>query len=231
MELSVGTSGYQYKAWRGSFYPERCKEADMLGHYAQQLPTVEVNNTFYRMPRPQVLERWAQQVPPEFVFAVKASRRITHVKRLKDPEETLGYLFDALTCLGPKLGPVLFQLPPTFRKDVARLDGLLARVPQGVQVALEFRNPSWFDEEVYARLRQAGACLCIADVEGTEPDWVTTADVGYLRLRRDDYSDADLDRLAERIAAQPWERAYAYFKHEDVGPGLAAKLSQRFVGG
>jgi uncharacterized protein YecE (DUF72 family) len=226
MRVRVGTSGYQYKFWRGHFYSESCKEAGMLAEYGTKLPTVEVNNTFYRMPKPAVMARWAEQVPDGFRFAVKASRRITHIKRLKEVESDVAYLFESARELGPKLGPVLFQLPPNLRCDRARLVAFLAALPAGASAAIEFRHESWFDEEVYGLLRERGVALCISDEgEGEKATpFVATAEFGYLRLRREVYEPAELAAIAEQVKAQAWSDAYAFFKHEQDAPELAARL-------
>jgi uncharacterized protein YecE (DUF72 family) len=227
VDLRIGTSGYQYAFWRGDLYTERCKPADMLGEYAAKLSTVEINNTFYRMPKREVLERWASQVPENFRFAIKASRRITHIKRLKEPEQDVGHLFSVLEGLGDKLGSVLFQLPPNLRKDLERLDRFLAALPAQARVALEFRHESWFDEEVFSRLRARNAALCIADQgEGEKAvPFVPTASFGYLRLRREVYTPEELTEFAQRVAAiATWSEAYAYFKHEEGAPTLAFQL-------
>ena len=227
VDLRVGTSGYQYAFWRGGLYSERCKPADMLGEYSAKLSTVEINNTFYRMPKREVLERWAATVPEGFRFAIKASRRITHIKRLKDPEENVGYLFSALEGMGDKLGAVLFQLPPNLKKDMPRLDRFLLTVPERVPIAIEFRHESWFDDEVFTRLRASNAALCIADQgEGEKAvPFVPTASFGYLRLRREVYTEDELAEFAARVSAvATWSAAYAYFKHEEGAPGLAFQL-------
>jgi uncharacterized protein YecE (DUF72 family) len=234
MQVLVGTSGYSYKAWKGSFYPDGLKDADMLRHYAERLPTVEINNTFYRMPKPSLLERWAEQVPPGFVFVLKGSQRITHMQRLSNAGESVDYLFATAATLGEKLGPVFFQLPPFFKKDTARLQSFLALLPAENAVAFEFRHETWFDDEVYAALRARGVALCAADTDESGAEGapiVSTATFGYLRLRRAEYSDSDLQTWAERIRGQAWERAFVFFKHEDAGkgPAMAARF-RRIVG-
>lgn len=226
MRVRVGTSGYQYKFWRGHFYSDGCKEAGMLAEYGVKLPTVEVNNTFYRMPKAEVMARWASQVPEDFRFAVKASRRITHIKRLKEVADDVGYLYTAARALGPKLGPVLFQLPPNLKRDDLRLSAFLAALPAGAAAAIEFRHESWFDDGVYALLRDRGVALCISDEgEGEKATpFVATAGWGYLRLRREVYTDAELAAVAAQVKAQSWSDAYAFFKHEQDAPDLAARL-------
>ncbi len=225
----IGTSGFAYDEWKGNFYPEKIAAKDMLRHYAERFPTVEINNTFYRMPKAAVLEGWAQQVPERFRFAIKASQRITHFQRLKDCADLLGYLFRVTDALGPQLGPLLFQLPPNFKKDVPRLAAFFGDMPARRRVAVEFRHASWFDDEVFDTLRANGAALCVADT-GEEPvaPLVATADWGYLRLRREEFRDADLREWARRIGEQPWSDAYVFLKHEEEGrgPKLAARLME-----
>ena len=233
MRVLVGTSGFSYKEWKGSFYPEELKGADMLRFYAGRFPTVEINNTFYRMPKKDFLARWAEEVPPDFVFVLKASRRITHEKRLAaDAADAVSYLYETATVLGPRLGSVFFQTPPYLRKDAARLRDFLALLPAGHPVAFEFRHETWFDDEVYAALRGRNAALVSADTDESGEEGapvVPTADWGYLRLRRADYVDADLTAWVERIRAQPWQRAFVFFKHEEAGtgPALARRLIDR----
>jgi uncharacterized protein YecE (DUF72 family) len=226
LQTLVGTSGYSYAPWKGSFYPEKMPAARMLGYYAERFPTVEINNTFYRMPAPEMLRKWAAETPTEFRFALKSPRRITHERRLVDVADAVSWLYKAGAELGEKLGPVLFQLPPNFRKDVSKLEGFLATLPAGARAAFEFRHESWFAPEVYDVLRARGAALCIAEAEDLATPLEATADWGYLRLRRQDYSDADVIEWARRIRAQAWTDAYVFFKHEDEGKGpkLAAQL-------
>ena len=227
MKLWVGTSGYSYKAWLGSFYPERLAAKEMLRFYASRLPSVEINNTFYRLPKASVLRSWAEQVPPDFRFVLKAPQRITHMKRLKDAGSEVDYLFRVATVLAGNTGAILFQLPPHLQKDIERLKNFLAVLPKEPAVAFEFRHPSWFDHEVFATLREHNRALCIADMEESESsNLVPTATWGYLRLRRPAYSGADLSSWKERIFSQPWDHAYVFFKHEDegIGPRLAAEF-------
>jgi uncharacterized protein YecE (DUF72 family) len=227
MKLWVGTSGYSYKAWSGSFYPERLATKEMLRFYASRLPAVEINNTFYRLPNETVLESWAAQVPDEFRFVLKASQKITHVKRLKDVAAEVEYFFRVGKVLGSKAGAVLFQLPPHFRKDMERLKSFLTLIPQESAIAFEFRHPSWFDDEVFACLRKHNCSLCIADTEEKAISALTaTATWGYVRLRRSDYNSADLVSWKQRVLSQNWDHAYIFFKHEDegIGPKLAAEF-------
>lgn len=226
MRALIGTSGFSYVEWRGSFYPEKMKPADMLTFYASQLATVELNNTFYRMPRAPQVAAWGAATGPDFRFVFKASRRITHFSKLADSEEAIGYLWQATHSLGDKLGPFLFQLPPTFQADLPRLTQFLAAVPAGMRAAFEFRHPSWFTNETYDVLRRAGAALCGGDVdeERKVPPLQVTADFGYLRLRRTEYAEADIEEWAKQITACGWRECYAFFKHEEQGPALARKL-------
>jgi uncharacterized protein YecE (DUF72 family) len=229
--LHTGTSGFSYKEWKGPFYPDKLPAKRFLEHYASRLSTVEVNNTFYRMPREELFTGWVAQVGEGFRFAVKAPQRITHRARLVDCGELVQQLWSVCGALGPHLGPLLFQLPPFFKCDHAVLRDFLAALPAGCRAAFEFRNPSWFDDEVYALLHAAGAALVIADSDRERPPTVVaTAGWGYLRLRREDYVEQDLDLWAERIRAAGWDEACCYFKHEDagVGPRLALSLAQRF---
>jgi uncharacterized protein YecE (DUF72 family) len=228
MRFLVGTSGYSYKEWKGLFYPEKLPASAMLSYYGQRLGTVEINNTFYRMPTPALLSRWSTEVPDRFLFVLKASRRITHERQLRDAAEPLDRFFRAAAVLESKLGPALFQLPPHAKKDLARLQAFLALIPPGRRVAMEFRHPSWFDEEVFAALRERGAALCLADTdEQPAPPLVATAGWGYLRLRREDYGDDQLRAWGERIREQPWDQAFLFFKHE--GEGKGPQLAMRFA--
>lgn len=227
MGLYVGTSGFAYKEWKGPFYPADLPDAGMLRYYGERFRTVEVNNTFYRMPKPSVLEGWAAEVPPDFRFVLKASQRITHYQRLKDTDESVAYLLKVSASLGDKLGPFLFQLPPHLRKDVARLAAFLAKLEPPARAALEFRHESWFDDEVFAVMREHNAALCIAQAEELDVPFVSTADWGYLRLRLPDYDDAGLSEWATRVRGQAWSDAFVFFKHEDAGKG--PQLANRFL--
>ena len=226
MRVSVGTSGYAYKAWKGSFYPEKLAQDKMLAFYGECFATVEINNTFYRMPSEKVLANWAIQVPGGFRFVLKASQRITHFKRLQDVGEELSYFLRTSSTLGPKLGPTLFQLPPNMRKDLPRLVAFLDSLPRHWRAALEFRHASWHDDETYEVLRDHQVALCAADADGEDAPVVPTANWGYLRLRRELYEAADVDRWAQRVLAQPWQEAFVFFKHEDAGTG--PKLAREF---
>jgi len=225
--LWSGASGFAYDAWKGAFYPEKIAADEMLAWYAGRLATVEINNTFYRMPKRSVLEHWAASTPDHFRFAIKASKRITHEARLKADEaaEPLGHLYRNLEALGAKRGPVLLQLPPNLKKDLPRLADFLQRLPVGHRAAFEFRNDSWLADDTFEMLRGAQAALVISEREDHgEPTWAVTADFGYLRLRLEQYGEADLARWAERIALAPWREAHVYFMHEPTAPQYAATL-------
>jgi len=230
MRLLVGTSGYSYAEWKGTFYPEKLPGAKMLAHYSAQLPAVEINNTFYRMPNPELLARWADETPADFSFALKSPRRITHEKRLVDADDALARFFEVSASLAGKLGPILFQLPPFLRKDVPRLATfltLLRTIAPTARPAFEFRHVSWFADDVYAALRERDAALCLSESEDLATPVVATAGWGYLRLRRQDYDDAALGAWAERVRAQAWTDTHVFFKHEDEGRGPA--LAKRFI--
>ena len=233
--LLAGASGYSFKEWKGDFYPEDIKADAMLAYYVARLPTVEINNTFYRMPKTSVLENWAATAPDGFRFAIKASRRITHFARLKaEALEPTAYMLSTLEALGPRLGAVLFQMPPNLAKDDERLTSFIDSLPATTPAAFEFRHESWNDARTHHALRDRDMALVCADTEESSDDEpiVRTASWGYLRLRRPDYRDADLARWAERVAGQGWERAYVFFKHEDegAGPKLAARFRELFAG-
>jgi uncharacterized protein YecE (DUF72 family) len=229
MKIHIGTSGYGYNEWKGKFYPEKISPKEMLGFYSQRLGAVEINNTFYRMPTEGVLKSWLEQVPDDFVFALKAPQVITHVKRLRDVGEETVYLFRTLTVLGSKLGPVLFQFPKSFRADPATLKDFLAMIPGDVSCAFEFRNAKGPDAEVLDLLHEKGCSLCIADTDEKPADEIVpTAPWGYLRLRRSDYTDADLSQWMERILSQKWKQAFVFFKHEEeaIGPETAMRFRE-----
>lgn len=217
--VHVGTSGFGYREWRGSFYPKRFPTARMLPHYAERFHTVELNSTFRRMPTAKAIAGWDQDTPAGFVFALKVPQQITHFARLRDVAEPLRDLLDTVGGLGPKLGPFLLQLPPNFRKDAGRLAACLALVPPPVRVAVEFRHPSWLDDEVYGILRDRNAALCVADTEAGTTPVAVTADFGYLRLRDRAYKPAELARWARTATREEWRDAFVYFKHEESGKG------------
>jgi len=227
MRMLAGASGYSFKEWKGVFYPPDIKPPEMLSWYAARLPSVEINNTFYRMPKPQVLENWARSTPPGFRFAIKAPRRITHLARLKADSagDSIDFLYRALSALGDKRGPVLFQLPPFLKRDPARLRDFLARLPGDARAAFEFRDESWFADDIYDILRTAGAALVISEREDAlPPPLEQTAAWGYVRLRLENYADADLQRWAERLAGTAWQETYVYFMHEPTAPAYAQTL-------
>jgi uncharacterized protein YecE (DUF72 family) len=220
MKFHVGTSGYSYKEWKGKFYPEDFSPEQMLPYYAGRFSSVEINNTFYRMPNASLLKSWAAQVPTEFTFALKAPQRITHFQRLKNARNSVGEFLRVVNVLRARLGPVLFGLPPNFKKDVPRLAEFLPLLPKNRRVAFEFRHESWFDQEVFDLLRDRGVALCIAQAEDTlEVPFVATADWGYLRLRNIRYSDADLKRWVKKIRRQRWSEVFVFFKHEEKATG------------
>jgi uncharacterized protein YecE (DUF72 family) len=227
MRIRVGTSGYSYKEWKGTFYPEDLPAAKMLPYYGERFDSVEINNTFYRMPKVAVLETWASSTPEAFRFAIKASRRITHMARLKaeTAADSVDFLYRNLATLGPKRGPVLFQLPPFLKKDLPRLTEFLGLLPAGHGAAFEFRNDSWFADDVYAALKGAGASLCLSEREdNAPPPLVETAPWGYIRLRLETYSDDDLRQWARRLEATSWRDIYVYFMHEPTAPAYARTL-------
>ncbi len=229
MNLYVGTSGYSYKEWKGSFYPEDLSAKDMLSYYAGRLPAVEINNTFYRMPQRTMLENWHAQVPGGFRFSLKASQRITHFKRLNDVDEETKYFLETASVLGDGLGVVLFQLPPNMKKDVTRLRDFVQKLPAQPRAAFEFRHATWFDEEVLTVLRDQNRALCISDTDDLPATVIdSTADWGYLRLRRVEYGEPDLTEWMKRIKAQPWKDTFVFFKHEDEGTG--PRLAAQFLG-
>lgn len=220
--ILVGTSGYNYPEWRGTFYPEKFSTAKMLAYYAERFSTVEINYTFYRMPTERLLAGWAAGTPDGFRFTLKAPRRITHDARLQGCDDLIDAFCGIASTLGPKLGTLLFQLPPAFRKDPARLRGFLARLPDGSRAAVEFRHPSWFDPEVYDILRSRNVALCIADSEKLTTPVEATADYGYFRLRDEGYQPADIERWAAVAGSLPGAReVFVYFKHEEEGKGPA----------
>ena len=229
MKLYVGTSGYSYKEWKGKFYPEKISPKEMLNFYSRRLGSVEINSTFYHMPTEGVLVAWAAQVPADFVFAVKAPQVITHLRRLKNVDEETKYLFRTLSILDKKLGPMLFQFPGSFRADPPTLDAFLALIPRGVACAFEFRSQSWIDAGIPSLLKEKGFSLCVADSdEKPAGEIVKTGQWGYVRLRRSDYTDADLSSWVNRILSQAWKKAFVFFKHEEGarGPELAMRFRE-----
>jgi len=218
--VHVGTSGYNYEAWRGSFYPEDLSAKRMLGYYAEHFDTVEINYSFYRKPTPKILEGWAAQVPDRFRFALKAWQRITHQKRLRDCADLVTSFADAARSLGPRLAPVLYQLPPNLKADIPLLRDFLNQLPRDLRAAFEFRHASWFADETYTALHDAGAALCVAESDELVTPPVRTAEFGYLRLRRLDYDAPALAKWAVFARTHPGE-VFTYFKHEDEARGPA----------
>jgi len=230
MRVVAGTSGFSYPEWRGRFYPEGLAESGMLRFYAEKLASVEINNTFYRMPKSSILENWARSVPEHFSFALKAPRRITHLSKLRNTTEAMGFFLASAQSLGSKLGPLLFQLPPFLKKDVPLLSEFLALVPDDVRAAFEFRHASWFGDDVYAALSERRAALCAAEVDADEGEgapFVRTAPFSYVRLRKTTYDEASLDAAFARIAGLGVSEVFVYMKHEVEGPGYALQLLER----
>lgn len=229
MRIHVGTSGYSFPEWKGAFYPKSLPAAEMLPYYAARFPTVEINNTFYRLPKESVVLDWAAAVPEGFTFSIKASQRITHHARLKEADELMAYLLRVCTALGDKRGPTLFQLPPNMKLDLARLIAFLPLIPKRWKAAIEFRHASWFNDEVYALLREHDVALVVAESEDTEAVLAATAGYGYLRLHKPAYAPEELEAWAARLQAQPWEEAWVYFKHDTdtAGPELASAFARR----
>lgn len=227
MRLHVGTSGYAYKEWKGKFYPDGLPAKKMLNFYSAHFGSVEINGTFRRIPKASVFEAWMKEVPSKFKFALKAPQQITHNRKLKDCEEPMGVFLEAGRTLGKQLGPILFQLPPYFKADIQRLKEFLKLIPKDIQAAFEFRHESWLIQEVFDLLRKRNAALCLAESEETiEIPFEPTASWGYLRLRRLDYSKAELKKWATAIQEQKWKEAFIYFRHEDtaIGPRFAKEF-------
>lgn len=221
MPIHVGTSGWSYKEWKGSFYPPKLPAGAMLRHYASCFSAVEVNNSFYRIPSENVLASWVAQVSSEFQFIMKASRRITHYHRLSDRDGSLEFFLRAVSPLGDRLGPILFQLPPTFEKDPARLTGFLEKLPARLPAAIEFRHPSWYDDQIFELLRSFNVPLVGVDEdpgEGPGVPLMVTSTWGYLRLRRTRYAEDALLDWVRRIRSLPWEQTYVFLKHEEGSP-------------
>jgi uncharacterized protein YecE (DUF72 family) len=227
----IGTSGYNYPEWKGTFYPADLPAAKMLPFYAARFPTVEINYTFYRMPTEKLVGGWAAQTPSPFKLTLKAPRRITHDSRLKNCGELVDAFCGVAGTLEGKLGTLLFQLPPSAKKDLALFDAFLAELPPKVRAAFEFRHPSWLDGEVFDRLAKRNLALCVADTEKLSTPLVVTADYAYFRLRDEGYTEDDIARWAERISRETGEcrDVFVYFKHEDGGKGplFARRLMER----
>ena len=224
----IGTSGFQYSEWKGKFYPEDLPAAQMLAFYAGQFSTTEINYTFHRIPSAKTIDNWKLKTPAVFRFSLKAPQKVTHYARLRECSDTIRYFHDVTSSLGEKLGPVLFQLPPNFKKDTVLLADFVNGLPDGMRAAFEFRHETWFADDVFDALKSRGAALCIADTEDITTPPVATAGYGYLRLRREDYESKDVARWAEFIRGQEsnWGDVFIYFKHEDagIGPKLAKEM-------
>jgi len=225
--IVCGTSGFSFAEWKGTFYPEGLAEGAMLSFYGRELPVVEINNTFYRLPSPRILGEWAAAVPETFRFCLKASQRITHYARLAGAKELVDRFFFAKQALGPKAGPSLFQLPPQMKKDVGRLRAFFDDVPVGERLVFELGSRSWFDDEVYEVLRSRGATACIVDDEKRPMTLVRTAPFAYLRLRRPEYTDAELQGWLTALNDAGYEEAFVFFKHEEAGAG--PRLAKRML--
>ncbi len=230
MNIYVGTSGYGYKEWKGNVYPQKISPKKMLRFYSERFNSVEINNTFYHMPTADILSSWAEQVPDEFIFAIKAPQVITHLKRLRNAEGEVEYLWRSLSVLGSKLGPILFQFPASFHADLPAIKAFIDLIPRDVLCAFEFRSSSWFDgSDLLDILREKGRSLCISDGdENPANEIISTAPWGYLRLRHSDYTEADLSGWLKRILSQKWERAFVFFKHEEeaIGPEMAIRFKE-----
>lgn len=233
MNLWIGTSGFQYTEWKGTFYPETMPTARMLPYYAERFSTTEINYSFHRIPSAKTIEGWYQATPEHFKFSLKAPQKVTHFAKLRNCGDTMRYFHQVICDLEGKLGCVLFQLPPALKKDSALLSSFLADVPDGMRGAFEFRDSSWFHDETYQLLRSKNLALCIAESEKLATPIVATADYGYLRLRREDYQDTDIVKWADGIKAKAavWSDAFIYFKHEEsgIGPKLAARMKELLI--
>jgi uncharacterized protein YecE (DUF72 family) len=227
----VGTSGYNYPEWKGSFYPANLPQAKMLPYYAARFPTVEINYTFYRMPTEKLVAGWAAQTPTPYKLTLKAPRRITHDSRLRGCGPLLTAFCGAAAALDDKLGALLFQLPPTAKKDLPLFDAFLADLPPGARAAFEFRHLSWLDDDVFARLRDRNLALCVADSEKMATPVRVTADYAYFRLRDEGYTGDDIDRWGDTIVQHTaaCRDVFVYFKHEQEGkgPAFARRLMDR----
>lgn len=226
----IGTSGFQYSEWKGPFYPEDLPASKMLRFYAARFSSTEINYTFHRIPAPKTIENWCDSTPANFRFSLKAPQKVTHFAKLQNCDDTVDYFYDVICGLEERLGPVLFQLPPQLKKNAQLLDHFTECLPGSMRAAFEFRDPSWFDEEVFGILRKRNCALCIADTEKLTTPAVTTADWGYLRLRREDYQNSDVALWADLIREKEsaWRDAFVYFKHEEkgIGPRLAGQLME-----
>lgn len=227
LSTHAGTSGYSYKQWKGTFYPTDLAQEDWLAYYAAKLPAVEINNTFYRMPRTHVVEAWRDAVPDTFRFVIKASRRITHQSRLQNCEEPTGYLLERAATMGTKLGAILFQLPPYMRADLARLQAFQALLPESLPAAFEFRHDSWLDADVDSVLQPRGHARVISHDESAKPEPIPDNTLVYLRLRAFNYTDTALRKWHENVIASGAQNAFVFFKHEDDGAG--PELASRYM--
>jgi uncharacterized protein YecE (DUF72 family) len=225
--IRIGTSGFSYKEWCGSFYPEKIAGPKMLAFYAQHFPTVEINYTFRAMPRRQMLEKWCGETADTFRFSLKAPERITHHARLRDVQDQVGYFIETAQALGERLGPTLFQLPPGFKKDLPVLRDFMSALNGKMKAAFEFRNKSWLDDETFAALKDAGCALCIAESDKLATPVMRTAGYAYLRLRKENYQDSDLAAWAEKIRGLSAEcdEVYVFLKHATGAPGLVERLT------
>jgi uncharacterized protein YecE (DUF72 family) len=228
MNIWIGTSGFQYPEWKGRFYPEKISTRLMLPYYAERFASTESNYSFRSIPSRKTIDAWAAATPESFRFSFKAPQKVTHFAKLRGCAETVAFFHGAIAPMGEKLGAVLFQLPPTFKKDAALLASFLGDVPPGMRSAFEFRHESWFDDEVFGCLRDHEAALCVAENETLATPAVATAGFGYLRLRREDYTPAQIKRWARWIEEQRtrWSDVFIYFKHEEhaVGPKFAQQM-------
>jgi len=227
MNLWIGTSGFQYAEWKGNFYPEDLPTSKMLPFYAERFSTTEINYTFHRIPSAKTIDNWKQLTPAKFRFALKAPQKITHFAKLRNCADTLEYFCKVISGLGERLGPVLLQLPPNFKKDADVLSSFLRELPS-MRAAFEFRHESWFDDEIFEMLKKQNIAFCIADTEKLATPKMAIADYGYLRLRREDYGKIDIERWANfvREHSKDWKDVFVYFKHEEsgIGPKLAAEM-------
>ena len=228
MNFYVGTSGYSYKEWKGSFYPETIPAKDMLSYYASRLPAVELNNTFYRQPQKSLVESWIAQVPDNFRFSAKASQGITHFRRLKDSASATKLMLEKFAPFEDRLGVVFFRLPPDMKKDIKRLETFLKDLPADPPAAFQLEDPTWVDDDVRALLRSQNRALVVLDTDDMPADHINkTADWGYVRLRRSSYSESELKKWITRMRAQKWKHTFVFFKHEDQGTG--PKLAAQFL--
>jgi uncharacterized protein YecE (DUF72 family) len=227
--LWIGTSGFQYAEWKGKFYPEDLPAAKMLPFFAERFSTTEINYTFHRIPALKTIENWRTLTPENFRFALKAPQKITHWSKLRDCADMLEYFLKVAGELGDRLGPILFQLPPTFKKDADVLSSFLRELPN-MRAAFEFRNAAWFDDEIFDLLKSRNIALCIADTDALATPKKITSDYGYLRLRREDYTESDVAAWAEFVRQQKsdWRDVFIYFKHEEsgIGPKLASQMTR-----